>query len=491
MVRRSTAVAALALGSLAACSSDSVAPLAPSAPSLAKNSSGEQKYVVQFAGDETPAAFASRIAALGGRVDVSLDGAGVAVVSASRADFRAAAQRIAGVASVTPDITVQWIDPNGRVVDAEDVAEAAAVNPTNDRFYPAQWSLDAIDAPEAWATGATGAGARVAILDGGIYAQHPDLNDNIDVARSRSFAYAGNVLTPFDSDVGTFWHGTHVAGIVAAEDNDIGVVGVAPKATLIGVKVLHAGSGAFSWVLNGMYYASTPIAAGGAGADIINMSLGAVIPAKGETKADKEEIKELLKAFDRAAKYANKNGTTVIAAAGNDALNFDAEAKDSVSIPGGSKHVIGVSSTAPLGWGLGNTDFSRQASYTNIGKQLVDLAAPGGDFALPGNDICQYLRSDGTPGLQFCWALDMVLSTTRAGYSWAAGTSMASPTAAGVAALVVAQNGGDMHPAQLEAALQQSAIDLGKPGKDAVYGHGWVNAYRAVTGTNGSVIAAK
>ena len=83
-----------------------------------------------------------------------------------------------------------------------------------------------------------------------------------------------------------------------------------------------------------------------------------------------------------------------------------------------------------------------------------------------------------------CWVFDLVISPgtlgpDNTGYFFAAGTSMAAPAAAGVAALIIEQNGGSMRPAQVKTALRQTSDDLGKPGKDAFYGHGFVNALEA------------
>jgi subtilisin family serine protease len=488
---RHTAVACLALGILAACSADQPVPVAPDAASLAKGgskgSASAAKYIVEFNGDAVPADFAARVAAIGGTIESSLDGAGLAIVSASGADFESRAERLGGVASVTPDMVLEWIDPNQRVVD---LAHTGPINTHDDTYYPIQWHLDAVDAPEAWATGATGAGARVAILDGAIYAAHVDLAANVDVAASRSFVPG----VAFNQDLGTFWHGTHVAGIVGAVDNNLGVLGVAPRATLIGVKVLHGGTGNFSWLMNALYYAATPLSEGGAGADVINMSLGALVEEKPKDKVDRRDTREFLKLLDRATTYAWKNGATVIASAGNSAIDFGApEAKGYITVPADAKHVIAVSATAPEGWALGNRDYAAQSSYTNYGKKLVDLAAPGGDSRLPGNAACTVPVNNTPPTItQPCWVFDLVISTSRGtaptgGYSFAAGTSMASPVVAGIAALIIGQNGGDMHPAQVEARLRQSALDLGKPGFDELYGHGFVNAYRAVAGEHGPV----
>lgn len=462
----------LSLAVLAACSdAPPTASLAPTErPTLSAAAAG--RYVILGANGVLPANLAQQVAAAGGTLEQAIPEIGVAFASSPTP---IAAASIVGAESVTRDLGVVGL-PGARVTEM-DSAEADVVNASNDTFYPLQWAPPAVQAPAAWAAGFTGLGARVAVLDGGLFNLHPDLAANVDVAHSTSFV-AGFA---YNQDLGTFWHGTHVAGIVAAIDNNIGVVGIAPQATIIGVKVLHGGTGSFESVINGIYYASTPTAQGGAGAHIINMSLGATIDEKDQ--AQKAAVKELAKAIDRATRYANDHGTTVIASAGNSEINFDVS-KTLLDVPAMSARVIGVSATAPLGWALGATDFSRQASYTNTGKSIVTLAAPGGDFALPGNANCTMPIVSGTI-TRPCWVFDLYLSTSRGttasgGYSWAAGTSMAAPVVSGIAALVVQKGGGLLTPAEVKAKLLQGAIDLGKAGKDEVYGFGWANAYNSV-----------
>jgi subtilisin family serine protease len=137
-----------------------------------------------------------------------------------------------------------------------------------------------------------------------------------------------------------------------------------------------------------------------------------------------------------------------------------------------------------VGFALGATNFSRPASYTDFGQSAISFAAPGGDAVLPGNAVCAIPRIPSGVLVNFCWVFDLVLSPgsipSNTGYFFAAGTSMASPHAAGVAALIIAKNGGSMNPAQVEAALRKSADDLGKPGNDDFYGKGFVNALKAV-----------
>ncbi|MGE0041943.1 MAG: S8 family serine peptidase [Vicinamibacterales bacterium] len=408
------------------------------------------------------------VAAAGGAVVFSHDGAGVALATSGAPDFLARVRAASAIRSAEADRLVQWQQPSVTVD-----LEADAVAPGDDRYFPGvQWAPQAIDAPAAWAAGCTGAGVRVAIVDGGIYSAHPDLAANLDVAASRSFVPG----QPFDNDTGTFWHGTHVAGIVAAADNTIGIVGIAPEATIVGVKVLHGGSGSFGAVIQGILYAATPSSQGGGGADIINMSLGAVFP-KNDTGAG-----QLVAAMNKAVNYANRSGVLVVSAAGNDGLDLD-HAYNYVSVPAESGAGMAVAATGPAGFALGATDFDRPATYTNYGTSVIDVAAPGGNDVLydpsPTAPVCTrpVVSPAGTVAVP-CWVFDLVLSTSRAGYTWAEGTSMASPAAAAVAALVKQSHPG-ISLGGLRAALRNSAVDAGKKGADPLYGKGFVNALRA------------
>jgi len=132
-----------------------------------------------------------------------------------------------------------------------------------------------------------------------------------------------------------------------------------------------------------------------------------------------------------------------------------------------------------MNFASGATDFSRPASYSNYGNSLVWVSAPGGDFAYPGSENCTRPTTTGTL-TRPCWVFDMVLSTSRAGYSWAAGTSMAAPAAAAVAALIKQKNPG-ISVGELKNRLAQSATDAGKVGQDDFHGRGFINARSAVT----------
>ena len=133
-----------------------------------------------------------------------------------------------------------------------------------------QWSLDAIQAREAWAVGARGTGVRVAVLDGGIDLTHPDLHPNLNLELSCCFV-ADETLQYQPGGVIPFSHGSAVAGIIAGADDAAGITGVAPEAEIVHVKVLRdrTGSGSSVVTIAGLYYAAN------IGADVINMSLGA------------------------------------------------------------------------------------------------------------------------------------------------------------------------------------------------------------------------
>jgi subtilisin family serine protease len=424
----------------------------------------------------------AKIAAAGGQLQSNLPGIGVVTAVSDDPNFAARASAISGVASVDADQVVQWVKPEavGEAIDAEAVAPPSeAVDHVfggDETFFNAQWNVQAMHAPDAWAAGQIGTGARVAVIDGGINANHIDLVGRIDVARSASFV-AGFT---FDQDVGgatTFRHATHVAGIIAANDNGIGTIGIAPGATIIAIKALHNGSGSFGAIISAIEYASTPISEGGAGANIINMSLGATFAREAN-----DGSAHLMAALSRATSHARQRGVLVISAAGNEGVDMDHTAHV-VSIPAQSVGVLSIAATAPVGFALGATNFARSASYTNFGQSFVSFAAPGGDGVLGGTALCAIPRIPTGTGFLVanCSTFDLVLSPGAGtnSYFFAAGTSMASPAAAGVAALIWGKNG-PMTPAKLEGMLSKSALDLGKPGNDDQYGGGFLDAGAAV-----------
>lgn len=422
--------------------------------------------------------------ALGSSVIAQYDAIGIVVAQSSDPNFPTQAAALSGVQSVAEDEEVQWISPNEMAVDSgvgiDDSAvpppDASSLPPANqETFSPDQWNLHQIHADQTAANGDRGNGvtrARVAIVDTGIVASHIDIAANLNTALSTSFVPTEPSFV-FPSN-GTFSHATHVAGIVAAPINGIGTQGVAPNAELVSVKVLRdSGSGSFASVIAGIEYASGPVVH----ADVINMSLGVAFLRNTAGGAG-----TLLSALSRAINHAEAQGTLVVSAAGNNALDLNGPV---LEIPAQSGDGMAVSATGPVGFGAFGFNppavFDRLASYSNFGQSVIDVAAPGGDAVYtPQSQICKVgVITDP------CFFFDFVLSpggktaTGRNQYYFAAGTSMATPHVSGEAALIVGKFG-HMSPAQLRSLIDQSADQVPKPGESAAFGHGRINALAAL-----------
>lgn len=403
---------------------------------------------------------------LNGDVVRSIPEIGVAVVSSNDLQFVKNTLKNKDILSVVPDYEVQWIPSNA--AGEEVVLPKEEVQPESigdlEPFYGYLWGMDAIEAPEAWNAGFTGKGASVFVLDSGIDAEHPDIAPNLNSSLSASFV-------PNEADWNIrpgryFNHGTHVAGTIAAAQNQVGVIGVAPDAEIVAVKVLseYSGSGPFSAINAGLVHAANN------GADVVNMSLGISLSQNGfmvdadgnEYRNSPKAVAALINAQQRAIDYAVSKGVTVIASAGNDGNNYDGYGSF-VKVPGGLNKVVGISATAPEGWNFDPSSYyDVPASYTDHGRSLVDLAAPGGD-----SDVSQ---------------IDMIVSAgSGGGYYFAQGTSMAAPHVAGVAALIIAKNGGPMSPIEVEKQLSRTADKIDGEGQSVFFGKGRVNAFRAVT----------
>lgn len=446
-----------------------------------------ESFVIVANGNDVPAEWTQEIADAGGTLVDTIPQIGVALAESSDAGFRQAAEEIDGVRSVLPNDALDWPEPMGPVLagsgpEAEDLSGGGPDDP----LYAMQWWTTAIHAPGAWAAGYTGDGARVAILDSGCPAEvdgigvdHPDLAPNLNKALSRSFAPGGE---PFNLVPAGGNHGTQVALILAAADNDYGNIGVAPDVELVALKVYSPFTG--SWyipdVLDAIVYAAD------IDADVASMSWLINFQHSGTPwfGLDASATAEYINLFRRATSYAYQQGTLLVGAAGNwypEGRDFDGD-KDHFTVPAQLPHVLSAAATAPLGWGLDpTTDLDLPTMYTAYGKSYIDFAAPGGDVIRSiGQD--PYSMCTVSSVTLPCWALDGVSGLDFNGvlqYGWS-GTSFSAPTVAGVAALIIGKHGGSMHPAQVRAKLRQSADDLGKPGKDDYYGHGRVNAYAAV-----------
>ncbi len=354
-------------------------------------------------------------------------------------------QLIPGIAASVRESAVDGLrkNPNVTYIEADGQVRAAVVTtvpkgPKKDTKGTLDWGVSRIDAEHVWggaeaATNVTagsnaGAGVDVAIIDTGIDLDHPDLASNIKGNVNLCFYYDTNNSTKVacapdgDDDNG---HGSHVAGIVAAVENQEGVIGVAPQANLYAVKVLDRyGRGWISDIVAGVEWSAG--LNGGKKVDVINMSL--------VVKSDYQSLRD-------AVTVAYNSGVLIVAAAGNAGTCSGGE--DTVKYPGRYNVVIAVAATNKV---------DERPCFSSTGS-AIEVAGPGDD----------------------------IYSTDKnAGYIPNSGTSMASPHVAGTAALVWAAYPSWSHE-QVRAQLQATAEDIGLPG--TWMGHGLVDAQYAAAGS--------
>lgn len=394
---------------------------------------------------EDPAAFARRMAARGfkvRKVDATL---GIASIEgAAQADVKR-----------DPAVSGAWEDPPRPRIKPVRLARTTAV--TADPMESMQWGLEVVKARGAWEAGASGQGVRVAVLDTGVDPDNPDLAGNVDFKNSVSLV-AGEDLVDLNG------HGSHVAGIIAAGRNGFGVVGVAPDATIVAVKVLdHSAYGDDFTILQGMRYAAD------LGVAVINMSIESRFPW-GSPEAGQAAM-----AFNRAVRYAAGKGALVVAGTGNDAE--EERVSGWTHYPAASPWVLGVSGVGPVG----QANFFNFAIYSNYGRSIVDVAAPGGGLGFDPA-IGPYI-ADPRDLVMSTWsthALPHVVAGVPLGpapWSYFAGTSMACAFASGVAALAA-----EVHGERGQALASRLTRTAAGPGFNAWLGSGIVDASRAVSG---------
>lgn len=468
---------------LAGCSDQAATPLAPTvATSRADETAAPAQHLVLFKANGVPADFEARVAALGGTVAFSHEGAGLAVVSGLSDDAAAQLRGANGVAEVQADEQISLDAPEAPVyADAADEA-MSQTNPTTAARYPWQWNMRAIGADRAWAAGKLGSSdVTVAILDSGIDYNVADLNGLVDLSRSTSFIPSDDAVTtryfPTRNRITDYnGHGTNVANQVSSKG--VALAGVTSRTTLIGVKVLAAnGTGPLSAILNGVLWAADH------GADVANMSIGG-----GFTKAGRGRYVSLI---NRVFNYANRKGMLIVVAAGNDSWDLDHDG-NYLETYCNQQHVVCVAAAGPKAWG-DNVD--EPSYYTNFGRSAISVAAPGGNGTRVGGRLVAspwpWSRAD-----YASWVWSYCSKTTLAGFTSAGvpvlagcqagnrltgliGTSQATPHVSGLAALLVAENGHG-NPARIKHLIEQSADDLGQPGTDPYYGRGRINVARAL-----------
>lgn len=296
------------------------------------------------------------------------------------------------------------------------LSAVSSVSSITDPHYSEQWGLSKAEVPKAWNLGATGKGITVAVVDTGVDTNHPDLQDNLVSGYNAITGETG--LSAIQDNNG---HGTHVSGIIAAELNGVGVVGVAYQAKIMPIKTMdRSGEGTDDVIADGIVWAADH------GAKIINLSLG--------SDTQEEVLKE-------AVQYAIDQGCLVVAAGGN---KDDSTKLTTITYPAADPQVLAVTATD-----------------ANDHLASFSLTGPSADLAAPGTHIVSDYWDNGS------------------GYATSDGTSMAAPFVAGVAALVWSTHP-DFSADHIRQVLEDSAIDLGSPGRDSSFGYGRVDAYWAV-----------
>jgi subtilisin len=311
---------------------------------------------------------------------------------------------VPAIAASIPEPAIEGLAHNPNVTVVEPDVEVHAIDEELDR----SWGVKRIGAGTVHAAGNGGAEVKVAIIDTGIDYSHPDLDGNYQGGKD----FVNNDTDPMDDN----GHGTHCAGIVAAEDDGSGVVGVAPQANLYALKVLDSGgSGYFSDVIAALQWA-------------VDNDIEVTSNSYGSSRDPGSLVQA---AFDNAASA----GIVNVCAAGNSGRRNGTG--DTVEYPAKYASCIAVAAT----------DSGDSRAYFSSTGPEVELAAPG----------------------------VYIYSTYLGGYATLSGTSMACPHVAGTAALVIAAGIGDVRTQ-----LQQTADDLGAAGRDPLYGYGLVNAAAAV-----------
>jgi subtilisin family serine protease len=361
-----------------------------------------------------------------------------------------------------------------------------------DTFSPLQWYAKRIKAPEAHAVTGGSPEVLVGVIDTGVDASHPDLNDNIDPSRSASCVGGKPNRDPaaWNDDSG---HGTNVAGVIAAESNGRGIVGIAPNVKLAIVKASSRRGTVDVFLADAVVCAL--VWAADNGVDVANNSYSVDSAFMGGTtsfcRTDPSQ-RVIVKAVKRAVAYAQKRDVSMVASAGNNGRDMTDPALDGCSrLPSGLPGVVTVSS-------IGLFDGLAAGPPSNWGLGFVDLTAGGGDF-LQGTPPTGLVLGPWPASMQVPNLLcDPCTGPDAAFYRYFAGTSQAAAQVSGVAALVVSQfgrkswwgGGGTMDPDRVSLILRQTADPLPCPPGDArcvtegnkngFFGNGVVNALRAV-----------
>jgi subtilisin family serine protease len=450
-------------------------------------------YLVLAPNGNSTAKAAARVSAAGGTVVADYRQIGVLVARSSAPNFASAASGsgVEAVASTTGLGTP--LDDDETLEAVGSAAQQATGDPTAEPLFGLQWDMTQIDVPEAHAVTTGSSNVVVGVLDSGISSTHPDLATQI--AKDKSASCLGGVVNTAEAawNPTTSDHGTHVAGTIAGAINGIGIAGVAPGVKVASVKVVtDAGFIYPEAAVCGFVWAADH------GMQITNNSYF-IDPWEFNCRNDARQ-RPVWQAVQRAIRYAQNQGVLTIASAGNSNVDLQHKFVDAGSPNDGSSPVetrtinaacVDLPAEAPGVVTVSAVGTERLKSYySSYGQGVVDVTAPGGDTRQPNPAVSTISHA----------VLSSTFNTVTKtnGWGYKQGTSMASPHAAGVAALALSAHPG-LQPGALASFLERTSEALPcpegvydpRPGFDFLatctggsrngfYGAGEVNAFNAV-----------
>jgi len=481
-IRRAViALVSLALAACVAASEPTAAPV-------------DTTYLVLAPQGQSTAKAAARVAAAGGTVVASYTEIGVLVARSADAGFADAASGAGVEAVASTDGLGTPLDEGDVLGTVDAAAQEATGNPAAEPLFGLQWDMTQIDVPEAHAVTIGNPNIVVGVLDTGISSTHPDLATQI--AKEKSASCLGGVVNTAETawNPTTSTHGTHVAGTIAAALNGVGIAGVAPGVKVASVKVVtDAGFIYPEAAVCGFMWAAAQ------GMQITNNSYF-IDPWEFNCRNDPRQ-RPVWQAVQRAIRYAQNKGVLTIASAGNSNVDLQHKFIDDGSPNDGSSPVetreingacLDLPAEAPGVVTVSAVGTQRLKSYySSYGQGVVDVTAPGGDTRQPNPAVST------TANAVLSTTINVV--TRVNGWGYLQGTSMASPHAAGVAALALSAHPG-LQPAALASFLERTSESLPcpegiynpRPGLDqflaectggtrnGFYGAGEVNAFNAV-----------
>lgn len=434
-------------------------------PASAATQGTDSTYIVLYRDGASSADAATTVSGAGGTVVANYSQIGVVIARSSDPNFAATVQQNGNVggAARTDGFATKVSD----VMSSSGPVDAPVPAPGSDNLSGLQWDMNQINAPQAHAVSGGSRAVVVGDIDTGLDFTHPDLAPNVDFADSAS-CIGGVANTNPAAWMDDNGHGTHTAGTIAAAKNGIGIVGVAPNVKLAGIKAGDA---------DGFFFPEAVVCAFmWAGTHHINITNNSYFadPWLFNCRNDAGQ-RAIWVAERRAIQFAQSNGTLVVAAEGNQADDLSHPTVDATSPDNGTpvtRDITNACAVVPVEVpgvvGVTATGNLREKSfYSSYGVSTTDVAAPGGDSILQLTAAAPNGRVLSTYPASLINTCVRKVFDGAATYCYLQGTSMASPHAAGVAALLESVTG--KTAGALAAALQQATNSIPCPGDTSAY----------------------